>query len=191
MNTNNKKLSNQTEFLFLILYIILFIVFSYFLVADYTYRTSILKLLASISWIGFCTFQILIRWRKLTIEKIEDESTENEGQRAGQKKSNLKWFSEIVAIFVLCIPLAVILLIASLYKDLANVQLVNKLEFEYLQSLASIFIVMGLTIQDLEKLFEFEKEVTKRILTLFSLLFFGFGFILYLIYVINLTEVSS
>ena len=190
MNTNNKKLSNQTEFLFLIFYIILFIVFCYFLVTEYIDRASILKLLASISWIGFCTFQILIRWRKLTIEKIEDESTENEGKRACKNKWNLKWFSEIVAIFVLCIPLAVILLIASLYKDLANVQLVSEPEFEYLQSLASIFIVMGLTIQDLEKIVEFEKEVTKRILTLFNLLFVGLGFILYLIYAINLTEVS-
>ena len=72
MNKNNKKLSNQTEFLFLIFYIILFIVFCYFLVTEYIDSASIIKLLASISWITFCIFQIYIPWRKLTI-KIKDE----------------------------------------------------------------------------------------------------------------------
>lgn len=190
MNKNNKKLSNQTEFLFLIFYIILFIVFCYFLVTEYIDSASILKLLASISWIAFCIFQILIRWRKLTIEKFKYPSPENEIEQDCQNKWNLEGFSEIIVIFVLCIPLAVILLIVSLYKDLANVQLVNKLEFEYLQSLASIFIVMGLTIQNLEKLVEFKKQVIKRVLTLFNLLFIGLSFVLYLMYVINLTEVS-
>ncbi len=191
MNKNNKKLSNQTEFLFLIFYIILFIVFCYFLVTEYIDSASILKLLASISWIAFCIFQILIRWRKLTIEKFKDPSPENEREQDCKNKWNLEGFSEIIVIFVLCIPLAVILLIVSLYKDLANVQLVNKLEFEYLQSLASIFIVMGLTIQNLEKLVEFKNQVIKRVLTLFNLLFIGLGLVLYLIYVINITEVSS
>ena len=191
MNTNNKKLSYQTEFLFLIFYIVLFIVYCYFLVIDYIDRASRLKLLASISWIAFCIFQILIRWRKLTIEKFKYPSPENEREQDCKNKWNLEGFSEIVVIFVLCIPLAVILLIVSLYKDQANVQLVNKLEFEYLQSLASIFIVMGLTIQNLEKLVEFKKQVIKRVLTLFNLLFIGLGLVLYLIYVINITEVSS
>ena len=97
---------------------------------------------------------------------------------------------KIVAIFVLCIPVAVILLIVLLNNDLATLQLVSEPEFEYLPSWSSIFIVIGLTIQDLEKFVELEKKIVKQILTLFGLLLLSFGFVLYLIYATNLTEVS-
>lgn len=191
MNINNKDLLNKSEGFFLIVYVVLLIAFSYFLFSQYINNSPALIYFSSILWIIFCIVEIFINWRKLTNEKLKNELVKEKTNLPFSTKWSLERLPGTIAIFVLCIPLVVILAIVLTNNDLANIQLVSKPEFENLEIWSSILLAMGLIVQDTEKLFEFKQKFVKQILTLFNIVFVGFGFILYLIYAINLTEVSS
>ncbi len=188
MKIINWKLLNKTASFYFVLYVVLLVAFSYSLIIKCINYSSVLEILSSLLWITVCIAQLIVNWRSLTTKKSELELNIKEINRVFSKEWKTEELSGIIAIFVLSIPFIAIVAILLMNPDFTNTQLISAPKFKLLPIWSNILFGLALIFQALEELFDIKKYLVKRILTLFNLVAINSAFIMYLIYVLNMTE---
>ncbi|MGL6342466.1 MAG: hypothetical protein ACRC80_25395 [Waterburya sp.] len=174
--------ANGTEGFFVTFYSMGFIFLSYVLVKAFLEHSSILKISAVFIWIIVCIAQIYFQSKKLLISQSEN-TLDNQDQYQGSTR--VKQLAGVITGLILGI-----LLTRNVDFFNTKTQFVVQPEYEPFLDYSNIVLGIAYVTDDLMKLFNIKKSLSRSILSLFKIMLFISGVFMYFVYTVHLTEVN-
>ncbi|MEM8779046.1 MAG: hypothetical protein AAGF26_09270 [Cyanobacteria bacterium P01_G01_bin.49] len=190
LNTSNL---NWSESFFLVFFLILFGFSCFCFIKNFIEHESIVRIIASLVYGSACLSWAIVYWRKFITENPEKKID----NISPNKTFSQKWWSEdfpatIFIAAILLIPIIIIFLIVSSHPDESTKNyVISDPKFEILEDFSTILIGLCLFFEALSKIVNIKPKLARQFLGLLTPIFGLSGFIIHMIYVANLTEVTQ